>query len=294
MKLRKRFWGILGSLAIVAGRVQAGDTRANDRPTQVPSMSVSQNQQVANEIASAIAREVPDRGYTVNVQFRGGVATLSGNASSPAQLHRILKAAHQRPHVQRVINEMQVGESIQTVAHQEIVVPAPAPAPAQLPAAPAQGQALVPATPEYTFPSGAAPQYDAPFLPPFAWPARAPYPNYSAVQYPKRYVTSQWPYIGPFHPYPEPPLDWRQVKMWTYVGLKPCPNPLDPPPQWQCVKLRWDDGHWYLSYKDPWWARHDWFCKMCNKDAPTGCESFLGDYRICFPQPLCTHMFETY
>src|SRR5262245_8389574 len=117
MKLRKRFWGILGSLAFVAGRVQAGDMRATDPSASLVSKSVSQNQQMANEIAAAIARDVPDRGYEVSVQFRGSVATLSGNASSPAQLHRILQAARSQPNVQRVVNEMRVGSgSVQTVA----------------------------------------------------------------------------------------------------------------------------------------------------------------------------------
>jgi BON domain len=292
MKLRKRFWGILGSLAFVAGGVQAGDTHANDFST-LPSKSISQNQQVANEVAAAIAREVPDRGYSVSVQFRGGVAILSGNASSPTQLHRILQAAR-LPSVQRVVNEMQVGSGfIQTVAYQEPAMP-PAP---EMPA-PAPGQVLAPATPEYTFPQGAAPQYDAPFLPPFAWPARAPYPNYTAVQYPRRYASYQWPYIGPFHPYPEPPLDWRCAKLCTYAGLKPCPSDQDPPPDWHCVKLRWEDGHWYLSFKDAWWARgRDFLCNIghpqCD-DVPIGCGTCLGDYRVCFPQPHCTHKFMNY
>src|SRR5262245_30757031 len=147
MKLRKRFWGILGSLAVVAGRVQAGDTHVNDRPMLAASTSVSQNQQVANEIASAIAREVPDRGYTVNVQYRGGIATLSGSASSPAQLHRILKAARSRPNVQRVVNEMQVGDgAVQTVAYQEGAVQG---VPSlETPSVPTQSQVLGVATPE--------------------------------------------------------------------------------------------------------------------------------------------------
>jgi hypothetical protein len=292
MKLRKRFWGILGSLAFIAGGVQAGDTLANDRPVQAMSKSLSVNQQAANDIASAIAREVPDRGYTVDVQYRGGVATLRGNVSSPGQLHRILRAARSRPSVQRVVNELQVANgSIKTVAYQEDPMPAQA---MDLPSVP-QGQPLSPATPEYTFPQGSAPQYDAPFLPPFAWPARAPYPNYTAVQYPKHYPSTQWPYIGPFHPYPEPPLDWRKVKLFTLAGLKPIQMSQDPPPEWQCVKLRWEDGHWYLSFKEAWWAKRGFLNSICHPqpdEMPINCGTPMGcGYHVCFPQPLCTHMF---
>ena len=77
--------------------------------------------------------------------------------------------------------------------------------------------------PQHVF-AGVGGQYESPFLPPFAWPLNAPYPNYSAVQYPTCYPAQAYPFIGPFHPYPEPPLDWRKVT------------------------LEWDDGHWYLKF----------------------------------------------
>jgi hypothetical protein len=294
MKLRKRFWGMLGTLALAAGRLQAGDAHADDRSMSVPSKAISQNQHVANDIASAIAQEVPDRGYSVNVQVSGGVAKLRGSVSSPAQMHRILQAARSRPGLSQVVNEMQVGgASVQTVAYQQeqdVVVPDPA---AEMPV-PQPGQVLVPASPEFTYPLGAAPQYDAPFLPPFAWPARAPYPNYSAVQYPKYYSSGQWPYIGPFHPYPEPPLDWREVRLTTLVGLKPVPGPQDPPPDWQCIKLRWEDGHWYLSFRYPWWSKRGCFSTLgtCQpEDMPVGCGPSRFGFRANFHNTWCTHKF---
>ena len=61
--------------------------------------------------------------------------------------------------------------------------------------------------------------------PNYAWPSYAPYPNYSAVGYPTTYPWQAFPNIGPFHPYPEVPLDWR------------------------AVTLRWDDGIWWLDFK---------------------------------------------
>jgi hypothetical protein len=46
------------------------------------------------------------------------------------------------------------------------------------------------------------------------------------VTYPKQYSASAWPYIGPFYPYPQVPLGWRKVQ------------------------LEWDDGWWWLNFKD--------------------------------------------
>jgi hypothetical protein len=75
--------------------------------------------------------------------------------------------------------------------------------------------------------TGAAPaRYDQPCLPNYAWPSYAAYPNYAAVTYPKQYSPTAWPYIGPFYPYPQVPLGWRKVT------------------------LEWDDGWWFLDFKD--------------------------------------------
>ena len=83
--------------------------------------------------------------------------------------------------------------------------------------------------PMYTAASaaGVAPaRYDQPSLPNYAWPSYAAYPNYAAVTYPKQYSPTAWPYIGPFYPYPQVPLGWRKVT------------------------LEWDDGWWFLDFKD--------------------------------------------
>jgi len=75
--------------------------------------------------------------------------------------------------------------------------------------------------------SGMAPaRYDHPHMPGYAWPSYASYPNYAALQYPKQYSAHAWPYIGPFYPYPQVPLGWRKVT------------------------LSWDDGWWFLDFKD--------------------------------------------
>jgi hypothetical protein len=71
----------------------------------------------------------------------------------------------------------------------------------------------------------APPRYDQPYMPNYAWPSYAAYPNYAAVTYPRQYSPTAWPYIGPFYPYPQVPLGWRKVT------------------------LEWDDGWWMLNFK---------------------------------------------
>jgi hypothetical protein len=84
------------------------------------------------------------------------------------------------------------------------------------------------------YPSQGSTVFDMPNVPQNAWPSYAAYPNYAAVTYPTEYSASAWPYIGPFYPYPQVPLGWRQVQ------------------------LEWDDGFWNLNFRprtDRWW----WF-----------------------------------
>jgi hypothetical protein len=76
------------------------------------------------------------------------------------------------------------------------------------------------------------PAMQPPPMPPYAWPTVAPYNNFSRVAYPTLYNYEQWPFIGPFYPFPRVPMGWRSVS------------------------LTWQDGHW-------WYGRnatgHDWW-----------------------------------
>ena len=116
--------------------------------------------------------------------------------------------------------------------------PVPPPPPAEtVPAGPVSNG--VPGAPLPMYAPGAAVggpapvRYDRPAMPAYAWPSYAAYPNYAAVTYPKQYSPTAWPYIGPFYPYPQVPLGWRKVS------------------------LQWDDGWWWLQFKDKpsccWW-----------------------------------------
>ena len=53
----------------------------------------------------------------------------------------------------------------------------------------------------------------------------------TVAQLVQQYSPTAWPYIGPFYPYPQVPLGWRKVT------------------------LEWDDGWWFLDFKD---------CKDCH------------------------------
>ena len=91
------------------------------------------------------------------------------------------------------------------------------------------------APPTYAQPASIGNQsvYSMPNLPDHAWPSYAAYPNYAQVSYPKQYDPSAWPYIGPFYPYPQVPMGWRQAT------------------------LEWDDGNWNLKFDSktdkPFW-----------------------------------------
>ena len=133
------------------------------------------------------------------------------------------------------------GHGATPVAMMQPVPIPPAPpttAPAKLPAAETvsgvPGAPLPMYCPPGTAAGGPAPiRYDHAAMPGYAWPSYAAYPNYAAVTYPKQYSPTAWPYIGPFYPYPQVPLGWRKVS------------------------LEWDDGWWWLDFKDKprccWW-----------------------------------------
>lgn len=80
--------------------------------------------------------------------------------------------------------------------------------------------------------------FSHPHMPTHAWPAYAQYPNSAAVTYPTQYSASAFPYIGPFYPYPQVPLGWREAR------------------------LQWDDGFWSLNFnkqQDVWHVLfHPW------------------------------------
>jgi hypothetical protein len=216
------------------------------------------NQEVADQIAKNLKKSGQMSDYQIAVKYQDGTACLRGRVSNPDQLNTAMKIAFRTRGVSRVVNELSIvpqdetdNQAVMTTAYvPRTSVPAGAQAvtaqqlrmastnrvnyagaPIQMaqrgPVDPVMTNAGPP-RPLYTAaPAGAAPvRYDQPCMPNYAWPSYAAYPNYAALTYPKQYSPSAWPYIGPFYPYPQVPLEWRKVT------------------------LEWDDGWWFLDFKD--------------------------------------------
>ncbi|MBX7075339.1 MAG: BON domain-containing protein [Pirellulales bacterium] len=237
------------------------------------------------EIALQIGKDLRASGqltdYNISVKYKDGTAWLSGRVSNEQQLETALSLAQQCEDVTRVVNQLQVGRGGQRArgsmrmprpgvrhasAEQYADSSAPELMPANAPRMPMPAHRMarrpvrrvdhvancppgsgmvdggmmdggmvdggmvgggpLPAT-GYGAAGGAAPaMYDNPSMPNYAWPSYAAYPNYAALTYPKQYSPTAWPYIGPFYPYPQVPLGWRKVT------------------------LEWDDGWWFLDFKD--------------------------------------------
>lgn len=207
------------------------------------------NQQVAQQIATALSQQnLSD--YDIRIHYQDGIATLIGSVATEEQWQRATRAAGNVANVQRVVNRMQVGP-----ARTAGVTPAgyrqdpPMDAPPGIdpgaggpPMGPPPGWQPPPAPPQpYGHPgAGMANQaYSMPNLPAHAWPAQAAYPNSAQISYPQMYSASAWPYIGPFYPYPQVPLGWREAQ------------------------LEWDDGFWHLNFR-PRTSKWFWFVSPRN------------------------------
>ncbi|QDT65910.1 periplasmic protein [Calycomorphotria hydatis] len=220
-------------------------------PKQVTQVSGG-NQRVAENIAGAL-KQAGLSSYDIEVRFRDGVCTLNGSILSPAHKAAAHQAASSVSGVQIVQNNLTIAGGPAQQASAPTGNPftqaggyqgGPAPMmPAgfqngpPVPAGPAPS--ISPAGYGHPGPGISAPVYNNPHVPTSAWPTYAQYPNYAAVSYPQQYSASAWPYIGPFHPYPQVPLGWRSVT------------------------LEWDDGAWYLDFNDRterWW----WFLDPKN------------------------------
>ncbi|MCP4784298.1 MAG: BON domain-containing protein [Fuerstiella sp.] len=199
------------------------------RPLQVGG-SQSQNQQTAQQIADALER-VGLTGYEIEIRFEDGIATLAGDVATAEQLQVARIAAS----TVKGVNEVRIRLQATGPIAQASFVPQGRPMPPVSQASMAM-MAGMQATPTAMGTAGA---YSNPQLPKHAWPSYAQYPNSAAISYPKQYSASAWPYIGPFYPYPQVPMGWREVS------------------------LEWDDGHWQLDFekkKDAWY----WLFKPKN------------------------------
>lgn len=209
----------------------------------------SSNQAVAEKIAKAL-QTARLNDFDIEIRYKNGRALLRGAVATSEQKNEATRLVRQVAGVKALDNRLQIrgkaaqssaaGGAIRPVAAQRAMAAAyqqggGQPMPPQGPAA-TRGGSGIPAPPSYGHPGQGASHvaYNMPHLPEHAWPSYASYPNYAQVSYPKQYSASAWPYIGPFYPYPQVPLGWRQAQ------------------------LVWDDGYWNLKFDsktDRWW----WF-----------------------------------
>ncbi len=221
---------------------------------------VPNNQQVAEQIGGALYK-AGLQGYDIAIHYQKGIATLSGPVSTQAQRAAAENATRQIPGIKQVVNRLEVsqpvaqrpavpqqavpqGPPMSRAAYSQQLAPAayaqqappvpPATAGPMTQVPPAAPPAMAPHSPMMQASAGApmamggAGHLSHPHLPAHAWPAYAQYPNSAAVTYPTQYSASAFPYIGPFYPYPQVPLGWRDVR------------------------LQWDDGFWHVNFnKEP-------------------------------------------
>jgi len=225
------------------------------------------NQRVAEQIAQALAANRLS-GLDIEVRYNGGKATLSGPVPHPQVAMIAHQVAASVPGVLQVDNRLQVvgmpgqpgqpqgfpgagpqgqGPNVMPVNHQMPGRPHPAMMAAGAMGGMAAGAmgmgpgGMGPGAGPHAHGSGNPSHmaYDLPNLPNHSWPTYAAYPNYAQVSYPKEYSASAWPYIGPFYPYPQVPMGWRQVQ------------------------LEWDDGAWNLNFR-PRTDRWFWYLDPKN------------------------------
>lgn len=239
-------------------------------------LALGDDQQIADQLNQQLTAE-REAGrlerFDVQMQVQDGVVQLYGQLATAEQKSLVIETARRVPGVRQVVNGLEVATTDAAApihiqeegsAAEYAVAPAAAQQPipsvlkpsAQYQQYPQYQVAQVPPqVPMAAAPSGIAtgpvygapvpmnagpvpmyapstmgavppPCYDQPQMPNYAWPAYAAAPNYAAVTYPKQYSPTAWPYIGPFYPYPQVPLGWRHVT------------------------LQWDDGWWFLKFRD--------------------------------------------
>jgi hypothetical protein len=198
-----------------------------------PAKSVSNNQQLANAVAGALAQSGSLQGYTVNLNCVNGLVEVTGQVRDQAQHDEVIRLIQGVPNVEKVRDRLYIGDSAKA-SPKSAPTPKSAPKMSEPSVAPIVQAQAMPSTlppvegggdPVPVYHPNAANPYDNPHpkLPPYAWPTYAPHNNYSRVAYPQAYPYNAWPFIGPFYPFPKVPLGWRKVT------------------------LEWEDGHWYYG-----------------------------------------------
>ncbi|MBM4004400.1 MAG: BON domain-containing protein [Planctomycetes bacterium] len=276
-------WGMLVSLKSISSKLAGGKAtpKAAARQESEPVAAVS----ATSEDSDALVRTIADRlqkarqagklrGFDFVIECDAETVWLSGHVANEQQHSLVIETVRRVPGVSQVVNDLKIANGsfglaahsqpegtgvagrsarvqqaphVEPMHHADPSVPGVSPRPLagsvqqhvamrQVPLAIAPTQIAQGATHMQGAPVpmhspggnvGIAPaRYDQPNMPGYAWPSYASHPNYAGVTYPKQYSPAAWPYIGPFYPYPQVPLGWRKVM------------------------LQWDDGWWFLDFKD--------------------------------------------
>ncbi len=256
--------------------IDASSAMPTAAPSGAAPAASSQNQEIAEQIGAALSSAQLD-GYDIQIRFQNGVAMLDGSVGNQGERATASRVVSGVPGVKSVANRLRAndepaGQPGYPGARNPYAYGPPrgdvrGAGYMQQQGGPMQGQNMPPQgyqagyqggppngggmpmgpggappyPPSYGNPGAGASQaaYNSPNMPDHAWPTYAQYPNSAAVSYPQQYSASAWPYIGPFYPYPQVPLGWRDAT------------------------LRWDDGQWNLMFKprtDRWW----WFFNPNN------------------------------
>ena len=214
----------------------------------LPGLAAASEQQdaaAAQRIAVVLRQSGKMRDYGIGVKYSQGTVWLNGRVTSRQQADAAISVVKRIQGVKNIVNNLKVDSSSAlrqpgsqvrlagAFTRQGSVEGATA---GYMPL-PAEGEGVrgemvshggrpLPMVAGGAGPGMAPATYDEPHMPNHAWPSYAAYPNYAAVTYPKQYSPTAWPFIGPFHPYPQVPLGWRRVS------------------------LEWDDGWWFLDFDD--------------------------------------------
>ncbi len=218
----------LGTGAVVFGQ-EAG-----------PGLSAFPNPALAQNIAQALKENGKLSRYRVNVIAHGGLVDLVGEVTDESQREIVIKIARSAKGVVLVRDFLQTPTDPAVMPAQALPMPPPMPMPLPQPQLFDKGAPfppridgeLPPPMPIFQPMPGPNPTMQPPPMPPYAWPAYAPYNNYSRVATPNAYPYEQWPFIGPMYPFPRVPLGWRSVS------------------------LTWEDGNWWF-HRNP--TGHDWW-----------------------------------
>lgn len=195
------------------------------------------NQQLADRVAATLMAGSAAKGADITIVAVNGTVTLGGTCKDDAQKKAIVDQVRTAKGVTLVKDGLATTTVVQAQA-QDAPAALPPVGPrvsgpgfaVSQPAAPAAGPMIEP-TPIGGAGFGSM-DVNAPALPGYAWPTYAPHPNISRVAYPQSHAYGDFPFIGPYYPFPKVPMGWR------------------------AVTLKWEDGHWFLGRKS---VPHDYW-----------------------------------